>query len=101
MQVLIVKNINGMPVPDRQNIQMQQYSEHENDSVCDSVAVFDQNNENHAKIHCCNTYASFTEKKKYLHISGSLLFFVLLLRLISNLLISAERSLGEKTETLY
>lgn len=33
--------------------------------------------------------------RKDLHISGSLLFFVLLLRLISNLLISDERSLKE------
>lgn len=61
--------------------------------------MFDKSNENHTKYPLLTyIHASFTEK--YLHISGSLLFFVLLLRLISNLLISDERSLGEKTESL-
>lgn len=87
------KNINGKSEPDIQNIHLQQWGKHKNilNSFVTMFNKFDMKNTLLQYI-----YASFTEK--YLHISGSLLFFVLLLRVISNLLISDERSLGEKTE---
>lgn len=42
------KNINGKPVPDIQNIQTQQYGEHEN-TLNSLVTMFDKSNENHTK----------------------------------------------------
>lgn len=96
MEAFAVKNINANQVRNIQNIQIQSCGKCKN--ICNSLVTITRVMKTAQRIHCCNTYATFTEK--YLHISGSLLFFVLLLRLISNLLISDERSLGEKTESL-
>lgn len=64
-----------------------------------TILMYDDLSAKKEAYYFCNIFLS--KRAKHLHISGSLLFFVLLLRFISNLLISDERSLENQKKMIH